>query len=164
MSKRSRVSCWETGESSADTAAALARCIRSSNDELAGLPFVGTSIYSSVNMKGTPDLPVLERNIKMLHSLIALDSRGGYFHQPTVHRAVQLALESDGVMATFVANSDRQLSPDDMVGMAAFKIRVCESRVLHRHCIGGTSGFGFGGGGGGGVAVVVVVAGEKMTT
>jgi len=160
MSKRSRVSCWETGEGCVDTAAALARCIRASNDDLAQ---AGTSIYTSTNMSGPPDLTVLEKNIKLIHSLVSLDSRGGYFHQPTMAKAVRLALDSDGLMSTFFAQSIRQLSPDDMVNLAAFKIRVCESRVLHRHCIGGTSGFGFGGGGGG-VAVVVVAAGEIMTT
>ena len=125
--KRARITYWDSGGGDGDTAAVLARALKPHAGDLASL---GTSLYSSMLMSGTPFVEQLAQSSGLLTALVRVDSRGGLFRQGDMADAYSLVLASEGLTATFAANSDLALSPADQIGMASYKLRVMRGRCL----------------------------------
>ena len=126
MPQRARSFCWAAdGGGDEATATEIARQLMPCAAWLAGR---GTGIYSMTDMKGAPDMVMLQTAAPRLMPLIELDKRGAIFSQVTVARALDIVLEAHGLKPTFhmfssQAEGECPLSDDEQVKLAAYKIR-----------------------------------------
>ena len=86
-------------------------------------------IYSSTEMKSNLNAEMLAASF-ILKNLLTLDSRGGYFSQKDMRRAVMLKIESSGRANELLRFTTPDLpSTDDVITILAYKLRTMCTHV-----------------------------------
>ena len=117
---QSRCAYFCSGDEDA-TIAALSQALAPHGPFMAGR---STGLYTTMAMSGAPQHAELEAAQGLIMSLIALDARGGFFAQGIMEAALAIAIDAKGLFTTMQDLADKTVSPDRVVAVISYKIRV----------------------------------------
>ena len=127
--KRCRSETYFVGGSTESTITTIASTLRPWATHLAAL---GGDVYSSLDMRGPPNIEALLQSKGMMLDLLRLDPRGGVFSQTTMCEALRTALAEFNTLDQFVDKGDKTKSDAELLMMCAYKLRVMCAHVRQK--------------------------------
>ena len=118
---------WKHEDGTPATVAALSDCLAPFIKELATQ---GIDIYDSCDFKVGVDLKKLKASLGLLHALVRLDGRGGFFAQKDLTEALQAAAQAaDEEASTSARALQHHKELNEFYLMVAYRIRVMLAHV-----------------------------------